>query len=286
MQAELVPQGLLYFLKFVLPQDAVIDEHAGQARLSLRVAHGSIHQHGSYRGIHSARERADGPPAAHLRFDLLHRRVDKVLGSPCGLGPANLKDKVFQNLRALRRVMHFRMELHRIPFLGNILNAGDGVVGLGHELKAGRQLQSFIPVRHPHGQLFRHALKQHRRRDHIHFRVPVFALLRGTHLPPQRVHHELQAVADAQHWDAELEHTCVRGRRIFVVHRPGRARKNDSHRPIALDLGQLGVTWQHDRKNILFPNTARDQLRVLCAKVQDDDALILQEIVRGWGFHE
>src|SRR5581483_364101 len=70
------------------------------------------------------------------------------------------------------------------------------------------------------------------------------------------------------------------------VHRPGRSREHDPGRGAAFDLGKLRRAGQHNRENILLPDTARDQLRILRAKVQDDNGLIWQEIVRGWGFHE
>jgi hypothetical protein len=42
-----------------------------------------------------------------------------------------------------------------------------------------------------------------------------------------------------------------------------------------------GVAGKHDREDFLFADAARDELRILRAKVEDDDCLIQ----RGLGFH-
>jgi hypothetical protein len=55
-------------LPLPLPQHAVVHEDAGQA-----VADGPVHQRRRYRGVHAARQPADGGPVAHLRPDGLHR---------------------------------------------------------------------------------------------------------------------------------------------------------------------------------------------------------------------
>ena len=160
LQAELVAQRLLHFLEFVLAQHAVVHEDAGQPRLALGVAQRAIDQHRRDRRIHAARKRADRASAADLLLDLLDGRIDEALRRPCRLRAADLKDEVAQHLRALRRVVHLGMELHRVPFLRGILNAGHGVVRLRHQLEARRQFERFVAVRHPDRKFFGQSLKQ------------------------------------------------------------------------------------------------------------------------------
>ena len=107
----------------------------------------------------------------------------------------------------------------------------------------------------------------------LNFRVAVLAFSRGTHLPAERIDHELQSVADAEHGNAEIEDTLIGQRRVFVVHRRRAARQNDSHRRIAANFFQAGVEGQDDRENFLFADAARNQLRILRAEVEDNDGL-------------
>ena len=152
---------------------------------------------------------------------------------------------------------------------------------LRHQFKSGRQFERFIAVRHPHRQFFCEPLKQNRFRDNIDFRAAILALVRGAHLAAQRVHHELQSVADAEHGHAQLKHARVRGRSVFVINRPGRAREHDARRRIAFHFVELRRARQHDRKHILLANAARDQLRILRAEVKDDNALAHRRRGRG-----
>src|SRR3984957_10071458 len=199
MQSELVAERLLSFFKFVLAQHAVVDEDAGQARLAFGVAHCAIDQDCSDRGIHTAGERADGAAGADLLLDLRDRRLNEVLWGPDGLRVTDLKDKILENLRALRRVVYLWVKLHRVPFLRDILNARDCVMRLCHQLEAGRQFESFVAMRHPDGKFSGQALEEDRVGDDFDLGVPVLALVGGTNLAPERVHHELESVADTQH---------------------------------------------------------------------------------------
>ena len=76
----------------------------------------------------------------------------KLCGVQFGLQAADVEDEVAQDLRALRRVVHFGMKLHRVILLRGILDGGDRVRGLGDQLEAGRQFVGFVAVRHPDGQ--------------------------------------------------------------------------------------------------------------------------------------
>ena len=104
--------------------------------------------------------------------------------------------------------------------------------------------------------------------------MAVLALVRRTHFSAEGVHHELQSVADAEHGQAQLEDARVGGGRVFVVDRPRGSREHDADGRVAFDLVELGRAGEDDGKNILFTNAARDELRVLRAKVEDDDGLV------------
>ena len=87
------------------------------------------------------------------------------------------------------------------------------------------------------------------------------------------MNHELQSIADAEHRHAQFEHARVGRRSVLVIHRPRRSRKNDPDGGIAFDLVKFSRARQHDREHILFADAARDELGVLRAKVENNNAL-------------
>ena len=76
----------------------------------------------------------------------------KLCGVQLGLRPQTSKTKLRRISRALRRVVHFGMELHRVVLLRRILNGRQRVRGLADQLEAGRKLERLVAVRHPHRQ--------------------------------------------------------------------------------------------------------------------------------------
>ena len=198
-------------------------------------------------------------------------RVDEVLRRPSGFCAADAEDEVAQDLSSLPRVVHLGMELHRIPSLCRVLDSGHGVRRARRQFKARRQFQRLVTVRHPN----RHALWQSTKKvgvgDHVDFGVPILTLVGRTHLAAERVHHKLQPVADAEHRKTKFEHASVGRRRIFVVDRPGRTGKHNADRGVAFDLIERDGARQDYGENTLFADAACDQLRILRAKIEDDD---------------
>ena len=78
------------------------------------------------------------------------------------------------------------------------------------------------------------------------------ALRRRRDFSAERVDHELQSVADAEHGNAEIEHALVGVRGILVVHRRRPARQNDADRVIAADLVEPGVEGKYDGEDLVF----------------------------------
>ena len=145
---------------------------------------------------------------------------------------------------------------------------------LADQLEAGRQLQGLVAVRHPHRQRALQALEQRRVvAQQLDLRVAVLALVGGAHLAAQLVHHELQAVADAQHRQSKMQHALVGRRRIGVIDRRRPAGQHDARGMVALDFLERSGAGQDDGEDVLFADAARDELRVLRAEVEDDDRL-------------
>ena len=153
----------------------------------------------------------------------------KLCGVQFGFRPQISKTKLRRISVPLRGVMDFGMELHCVILLRGILDGGDGVRGLGDQLEAGREFIGFVAVRHPDRQRPFEALEQRGRRgQQFDLRVAVLALVGRANFAAQLVHHELQAVADAQYGQAEMQHAIVGRRRVGVVDRRRPARQDDA----------------------------------------------------------
>ncbi len=103
--------------------------------------------------------------------------------------------------------------------------------------------------------------------------MSILAFLRRTDFSPERVHHELQSVADAEHRHAQLQHFFIGMGRAFVIHRGRSARQDNPYRRVAADFLQAGIKRENNRKHFVFADAARDQLRILRSEVEDNDGL-------------
>jgi hypothetical protein len=74
---------------------------------------------------------------------------------------------------------------------------------------------------------------------HRDFGTSVFPLARGRDRTVSQVRHQHHAVADAQHRDAEIEQTRVRGGRPGIEHRAGPPGEDDALRSELPDEGHV-----------------------------------------------
>src|SRR4051794_5007133 len=103
--------------------------------------------------------------------------------------------------------------------------------------------------------------------------MAVLALVGGAHFSAESVHHELQSVADAEYGQSQLENFGIGGRSVGIVDRRWASGKNDADGGVAFYFFNAGGAGEHYRKNILFADAARDELRILGAEVEDYDGL-------------
>ncbi len=99
----------------------------------------------------------------------------------------------------MRRVVNFGMELHGVRFFAGYWMAATALEDLPTSSKPGGSSSASSPcdIQTATGL---EALEQRRIvAQRLDFGVPVLALFGGAHLAAQLVHHELQAVADAEH---------------------------------------------------------------------------------------
>src|SRR2546423_1850244 len=170
--------------------------------------------------------------------------------------------------------MNLRMELHSPGLPLRILDRRQRAGTLRHHAESRRQLARFVAVRHPHRKRCRQVAKERGFAiQNLDFGVSILAFWPGNNFSTQLVSNEMQSVADAQNGNAQRKDTLVGRGSVIVVHRTRAARKNDSSRMVALDLVEWSSAGEYDREDALFANPARDKLRILRAKVEDDDRL-------------
>ena len=271
VHVELLREHVLNFFGLVLAQQPVVDEHAGQLLTDSLCA-----QRGHHGGVHAARKAQDHAIASHLLADGRHGIVDDGVHRPAGLKAADAEQEVPQQLVAVRRVAHLGMELRRVQPALRALHRGHGAhVGRGRHREARRRLGYGVAVAHPHRLLDgRLAVQQGRPlvapRQR---RGSVLALLGVAHGAAQRDGHNLLAVAEAQHGNAQLEDARIDGRRVLGVHAGRPARQDDGRgRELAHLLGG-DVARDDFRVHVQIAHAAGDQLPVLGSEIDDDDQL-------------
>ena len=102
------------------PQQAVVDEHAGQP-----VADGALHQRRGHRGVHAAGQPADRPAVTDLAAHLLDQRVGDVRRRPRRVDPGEFVQEPAEHLLAVRRVHHLGVVLHARQPAGPVLERRD-----------------------------------------------------------------------------------------------------------------------------------------------------------------
>ena len=143
-------------LLFVLAQQAVIDQDAGELR-----ADGLGQQRGDHRRIDPARQPADHAIVAHAAADRLDRLAGEIAQLPRARATADGLEEVAEDLRALRRVRHLGMKLQAVDRQPPVLHRGDRAgVGGGQRQEIGRRLRHLIAVAHPDVDLVGNAGEQ------------------------------------------------------------------------------------------------------------------------------
>ena len=98
-------------LRLAEPQQAVIDEHAGEL-----LADRLVDEHGGDRRVDAAGQSADHAALADLLADFLDRLVLEGAHGPVAGKPGDLAHEIAQQRGAVRRVHHLEMELGGVEF--------------------------------------------------------------------------------------------------------------------------------------------------------------------------
>ena len=132
---------------FAQPQQAVVDEHAGEP-----LADRLVDQHRRDRGIDAAGEAADHPALRpDLAADLLDRLVLEGAHGPVAGAAGDVAHEVAQQRRAMGRVHDFEVELGGVEPPRLVGDHGDRRIGRGgDDAKAPGQFGHPVAMAHPH----------------------------------------------------------------------------------------------------------------------------------------
>jgi len=167
------------------------------------------------------------------------------------------------------------MKLHAVEAARIVGHGGHRAIRCvrnGH--KALRRARHLIGMAHPAGALGPETCQQAAVYSvHGHIGTPVFAARAALHRRAQQVRHQLHAVADAQNRHAQLKYALVHPGRALIQHAGRASAENDAHGLDGPDIRQLRAAGQHAGIDPALTYTPGNQLGVLAAKVQNQNAL-------------
>ena len=145
-------------------------------------------------------------------------------------------DEIADQSHAAGGVHHLGVELHAVEATLQMGNRGfRGVGGVRQANKSLGQGLHRVAMAHPHRGSTGDVGEQIGGIIHLQRCLAVFGLAAGGfHHTPQLLHHQLHAVADPQHRDAQLPDRRITEGRVLGVHRTGTAAEDDPlrlHRP-------------------------------------------------------
>ena len=219
---------------------------------------------------------------AYLRPHAVDGVVDDIAGVPRIAAAANVVDEARIDAVALRSVRYFGVELQAVVVPRFVGDARDGQVRRGgNNLEARRRFDDAIAMAHPHIQQAMafgvHAVfniaQQRGMATRANFGVAELLGVMRFHAPAQLVRHGLQAVADAEHRNAQFPHCRRRTGRAFFRDRFRATRKDDALRREGANLGVCHVPGVQFAVHAQLAHAARYELGVLRPEVQDEQAV-------------
>jgi hypothetical protein len=269
LQGELVAEGLHEGLVLAFAEQAVVDEDADEL-----VADGLVDDERRDQRVDAAREAADDLGRSDHLPDLLDLAVDERGDRPVGLEAALAEEEVRQDLQALLRVDDLGVELDAEEPPGPVLDhRGVSVGGAPGQAEARRDALEPVAMAHPDLLLVFDLGQEPRRVEDAQGGEAVLALLRRDDLAAEEVGHELDAIADAEDRDAELEDALVRVRRALAVNALRPAREDEGRRFRLADRGDRRRIRQDLRVDAELADLPGDELGVLRPEIEDEDFL-------------
>ena len=180
------------------------------------------------------------------------------------------------------RVLDLRMPLHPVQLAGVARERGHrGRVARRQHLETVRRFDDGVAVTHPRGLRVRLAAQELAAATHpaggrqSHLGRAVLARAGRGDLAAELLRHDLEAVADAEGRDPELEHTTVELGRALLVDARRAATQHDARGVLGGDLGSRDRVRHDLAVDAGLAHAARDQLGVLGAEVDDEHGMRL-----------
>ena len=191
-------------LRLAEPQQAVVDEHAGEL-----LADRLVDQHRRHRRVDAAGQAADHPALADLLADLLDRLVAERAHGPVAAAADDLADEIAQQRRAVRRVHDLEMELRGVELARLVGDDRDRRVrrGARRARKPGGSLVTRSPWLIQTGYFspfFQTPSNSLRVLGDLDLGAAELAVMAALDLAAELLRHRLLAVADAEHRHAGL----------------------------------------------------------------------------------
>ena len=192
---------------------------------------------------------------------------------------ADLIEEVAEHQRTVFGVVDLRMILNAVEAAFFVRDSGGRAgVGVRDKLEALRHLRHVVAVAHPRNALCGQTLEQLAVGVVEGTGLAVLTrgiLLRCGDLTAEGVRHELAAVADAEHRNAEVEQSRVALRRGLLVNAVRAAGEDDADRVHGLDFFNRGLVRLYLTEYIMFADAACDQLIILTTEIQHKNELMI-----------
>jgi hypothetical protein len=227
--------------------------------------------------VDPARQAANDALVADLRADLGDLGRAELGHRPVAGETADMAREIGDELRAVRRVDDFRVELHRIITPRVIGDHRERRAGAGRDgAEAGGERRHLVAMAHP--DLMRlafapQAIEQLAAIVDLDEGAAEFTAVAQFHRAAELVHHHLLTVADPHDRQPAVENRLGNARAVLVEHAGRAARQDDpprlhprERRVGRLERGDFGI-------DAGFTDAARDELRHLAAEIDDEDRI-------------
>ena len=170
------------------------------------------------------------------------------------------------------RVGHLRMELQTVDAGLRVAHGRHrAVFRFAQHLEARRHPDDAVPVTHPDSFARPQAGKHPGWLNHTQGGGPVFHRVARSNLPLELLTDQLVAVTQAQYRQSQVEQRGVVGGLFAIVDAGGTAGENQA--ADIFEIGSVGLRRANIGVDVETANAVGDEMGVLPAEVQNDDAL-------------
>ena len=163
-----------------------------------------------------------------------------------------------------------------------MFKGGDGIAGARRcDMKSGRRRLDVITVAHPDGRTLagRKSVEQYAVTRRPNLVAAVLSLPAARDFRAEKMGDELHPVTDTEH-GCNVEQGEIGARRILPVDRVGSAAQDDAGGIPRSDPFDRAARWMDLRVDSRLAHAARDELRVLRAVIDDQDAALRRHVVQ------